>query len=269
MKTYFLLFLMSMAGIFPVMAQEDQSYEAFRGVERTPILKPPKAPIAHDRPKQPTLQTPISPDTTPENPHTPPSPFTDPVLPASSYSNFDFYCLPVKVPQTGIETNGELLASQNFATLWKTYMEYGVASKLLPYLKQCSISHNFNDWFIFQLVQCYADHIFPSIQSYVRISLRHYLLTHWGYDVRIGLSDKQHPILLVAVEQMVYARSFTELNGKRYYIFHDSQEETNHTRNFSFTTCDLPENLTGGRYGHLIQLLRDFLQQNFPQVSGT
>lgn len=282
MNRHLITFLLAMTGVIPAIAQNEDSFEAFRkgikddfntfqkkvfddydkylegvwtkynafrGEEKSSLPKPRKAPIAPRTAEPPVIQTPVSPKPEPDTlsptpqPETPPS--ASPALPTQDWSSFDFYCIPVKVPDIGIKKDSQLVRTKDFAALWRAFTDKKVAEKVIPALQQCAMTCNLNDWFIFDLVQSYADNIFPAAVPEMRISLRHYLLNHWGYDVRIGIEDMEEPILLVAINQMLYARTYTEIDGQKYYLFYDRNLK-DENRNCSFRTCELPPDMEKG-----------------------
>ncbi len=284
MNKHLIIFLLAMVGTIPAIAQNEDSfeayrkgikdsfhtfqkkllddydkylegvwtkYDAFRGEERSPLPKPRKAPLAENAAEQPSIiQIPVpskpEPETLPSDKKPDTSLFTSPVIPTQDWDSFDFYSISVKVPDVRFKDNSGLFRTKDFAVLWRAYSDNKIAKKVIPALQQCAARCNLNDWFIFDLVRSYVDHVFATAEPEMRISLRHYLLSHWGYDVRIGIEDTEQPILLAAIVQMVYARTYTEIDGQRYYLFHDSRYNEDTNRNISFRTCELPSNAEKG-----------------------
>lgn len=277
------IFLMAMAGIIPSIAQNENSFEtfrkeikddfgnfrkkilddydnylegiwieynAFRGKERNPLPKPKKALVAESVTEPPINQIPTpnahEQEKSPLDKKPTPVSSAIPIIPSQNWVTFDFYSISVKVPEIEFNDSPNLFHSKDFASLWRIYSRNKVASQIIPALQQCATTCSLNDWFVFELVRNYANYIFPSAEPKVRISIEHYLLNHLGYDVRIGVEDAEQPILLVAFEQMVYARTFTEIEGQRYYLFHDSRDHVNVNRNITFKTCELPKNIEKG-----------------------
>lgn len=284
MKRYLIIFLLVMVGEIPAIAQNDNSFEsfrkgikegfntfrkkvlddydkylegvwteynAFRGEERYPLPKPTRAPVAETAPGPPITQTPIvskpQPELLPSDKKPQRSePLVEPVIPVQNWNSFSFYSILAKVPKVELENNSRVLRSQNFAALWRIYSDSRIAHKVIPVLKQYATACNLNDWFIFELVRSYVDNIFSTAEPQIRISLMHHLLNHWGYDVRVGMEKTGQPILLVAIQQMVYARTYTSINGQRYYLFYDSRSDAARSQNSTFTTCDLPKDADKG-----------------------
>lgn len=238
-----------------------KEYNAFRGEERSDLPKPGKAPVAATIEKEPVIQNPHIPDVQPK-PSTDeytgtyrpkmPIPPAQPTVPDPTWSSFNFYGITIRIPQVETSNCPASPASKDFAMLWKQFSGSKIENIILPPIIETATTHGFNDWFTFELIRTYANSIFATVNPGVRISLIHYLLAHLGYDVRIGLKDTGQPMLLVAFKQTVYARSFTMLNGQRYYAFYDSQDATDIAKGFSFYTCDIPREADTGKAMDLI-----------------
>lgn len=209
-------------------------------IKPTPALPlPPTAPVEPAEPIEPTAPEVSEVPTEPTEPEVPEEP-TEPTVPGSSYN---FYSIPVKVPLLDM---GNIPASDDFASLWRVYSDHEVAEQILPVLQQYITAHNLNDWFVFELIRSYVAQLFADADANMRISLEHYLLNHFGYDVRLGIDSKKKPMLLIAFRQKVYARRFAEIDGQRYYIFYDAADESNTDNIDSFMTCNLPNDVQKG-----------------------
>lgn len=281
MKRYFVVILLAMMGQVPIIAQDKEAfdsfrkgikedfrnfrekllidydnylegvwaeYNAFRGKERNPLPKPSTPPVARPSTAPPVSQLPLSsPSEQTPMPKRIPQP-TFPVLSASPTQatlTFDFYCISVEVPQTGLETVASLSQTTDFAALWRIYSDKQVAPLIVPVLRECATKYNLNDWFLFELVRCYTDNLFRAAGERVRISMQHYLLNYMGYNVRIGIDNSGHPMLLVAIAQMVYARTFAEIDGQKYYLYYDENLSVDKNGG-TFRTCQLPEDAEKG-----------------------
>lgn len=60
-----------------------------------------------------------------------------------------------------------------------------------------------------------------------------------GYNIRLGLTKEKQLVLMIPFEQTVYARTYLQLGGNKYYIFYDSKAEEKKLP--SISTCNLPE----------------------------
>ena len=282
--TFFLL--VAMVGIMPTIAQNERSsfedfrkevkgnfqkfrkkvfedydkyldgiwkeYNAFKGEERNPIPKPKQVPVAENAvPPQP------------QSPKT--SPPKEPEPQTRNSDKFLFYGLDVTMPSINVPNTFPAGKDQkDYAKLWKVFSNHKIEKHVLPALLQIAVECNLNDWFIFELIRQYVNTLFDNESSGARISLLHYLLTHVGYDVRIGMKEEGIPVLFIAFEQKVYARGYCIFNGVPYYIFYDIKDEKNVSENSKFYTCDIPTNIDNGKKLNLL-IQKDIIMPNKPE----
>ena len=76
-------------------------------------------------------------------------------------------------------------------------------------------------------------------------------MTHQGFDARIARCA-QTPLLVLPIEQMVYARSFLNIGEQRYFIFTDKLSGKVELGDGGIYSCSLPENADAGRALNLI-----------------
>lgn len=226
-------------------------YQAFRGIERKPLPKPKRPPVVDpaNRPPVVGLPEPAEPQLQSEPQDSPKRPDLEPrpAKPARPQVSFDFYGIPVNVPETGLERDAERLRNMDYAGLWRLYSKRNIAAAIVPAMRRAAEAYTLNDWFLFELARSYAAGIFPTADARMRTSMVHYLLCHLGYDVRVGEEVSGHPILLVAFEQFVYSRPFAEIDGRRYYLFYDNLYQGATGMEGAFKTCDLPRDADKGR----------------------
>lgn len=225
-------------------------YQAFRGIERNPLPKPKRPTTANpdNRPPSVDLPEPTAPQPQPGPQNRPKQPNIEPLpaKPVESQIAFDFYGISVSVSKTGLEQDPTQWKNLDYADLWRLYSKRNISAVIVPAMQQIAEVYTLNDWFLFELVRSYVAGIFPSADARMRTSMVHYLLNHLDYDVRVGEEVTGQPILLVAFEQLVYGRSFTEIDGQRYYLFYDSfYRDTD--RVGAFKTCALPHDADKGR----------------------
>lgn len=235
-----------------------QEYDAFRGEKRTPLPKPPKAPVAEVTPPPPVEQTPVMPQVPPVQEPVQPEPVPAPTpplpgtLPVQEGIKFCFYKMELYGPDIEIGNQQATASPEGFASLWRLFSKQEVRRKVLPFLQDCAAEYQLNDWFLFELVRNYCDQLAATCTPTVRIALAHFLLNHLGYDVRIGIQGEDTPVLLVTFQQMVYARGFLNLGGQRFYVFHDIRNQSDAAAGGKFKTCNLPEDANTGRALDLI-----------------
>lgn len=229
-------------------------YNAFRGVQRDTVPKPVESPVAPKDNEPPLVREsdPVSvgdpiPDTIAEPVIQ--EPVRRPVVtpPEATDNAFDFYGIRVTVPVADVGMCPDRIATNEYATLWRQFKRKGIDSRIVPALRQAASSYKLNDWFTFQLVRTYVASHYASSSVPLRVGLTHFLLCHLGYNVRLGQDKADRPLLLVAFKQMVYAHTYSELNGQRFYVYYDMQAEREGAELLPFYTCELPADVSAGR----------------------
>lgn len=152
---------------------------------------------------------------------------------------------------------------QDFAAHWRGMAKSKLGEALLPEMKGLAERYGLNDYLLFEAVNAYVDARFPSAHSSARKSLAHYLLTGLGYDVRLGKTNRGTAMLLVPFRQMVYARPYLNIGGKKYFIFADSDVDLTQPDNLRISSCNLPTDADAGQALDLI--IRDLRLPGDPQ----
>lgn len=231
-----------------------KEYQAFRGAERNKLPKPKRPPIADPDNRLPEVEIPApkEPDPSVESQDVPiqpaPAPAPAPVTPGQSQIPFYFFNFLVYAPKTGLEEDAANLENLKYGELWRLYENRKIADAALPTLRRIAAEYTLNDWLTLELIRSYAARVFPASGSRLRISLAHYLLCHFGFDIRIGEESSPEkpypdPMLLIPTEQTVYARPGCTINGKTYYLFYDDPYTNN--GDIPFLTFDLPQDGNG------------------------
>lgn len=227
-----------------------QEYNSFRGKKKYSQPKPKEIPVADNTPQTPVPLTPIVPipEQYPEYklPEKP-IPTVLPVPSASAWDTFHFYCLNLQMPKIEVGNCPEGISPQDFSNRWKCFSDKQAAKELIPYFRQATENYGLNEWFAFELIRAYVNETFATVHPTIRISLTHYLLVNFGFDARLGLTESGSPMLLAAIEQKIYERSYTVLNERKFYIFYDSQSAADNTQNCTFSTCEIPDGVDNGK----------------------
>lgn len=240
-----------------------KEFQMFRGVKRDETPKPvvvPKVEEVSESPEptvvpEPTVkpkEEPVAPK--PEEPTKPITPIKPIIAPTL---NFSFYG--VGVNATKMTTHKvSSMESASISSVWRKYQK-GDSNNVINSLKLISSSFGLNDWFTFELVRNYVDALLKSESSSDRIVLQHFLLTHFGYDVRIARTNMQL-LLLVPFQQKMYERSYLNIDGSKYYVF---QDDINPISESSMTiyTCELPNDAYKGKFIDLV-FVRQSLKLN-------
>lgn len=141
---------------------------------------------------------------------------------------------------------GRLNSPHDYAAHWRGLAKSGLADRLLPDFRELAKKYGLNDYLLFEAVNSYVDARFPKTHSSARKSLAHYLLAGLGYDVRLGKNNAGTAMLLVPFRQMVYARPYLNIGGKRYFIFADESVDLTQPDNLRISSCDIPADASAG-----------------------
>lgn len=200
-----------------------------------------------------------APEQAPKKIETPPianpqkEPVSEPVQeqyePVFEKTEFMYHSVAFEVPKIQWECDALPAGAtpKDFAKLWKKFSALKIENSILPQIIQKASECKLNDWLLCESIRCYADSEMAAMKPGQRMSLTHYLLTHAGFDVRIGLTSSNEPLLLIALKQEIYGRSFTTLNNTKYYLFFDNLVERDSKAPLQFFTCDIPTNVDCGK----------------------
>lgn len=229
-----------------------KEYQAFRGVERNELPKPKRPPIADPDNRLPEVEIPApkepQPSVEPQNAPIQPSPASLPTVLGQNQLPFYFFDFLVSAAKTGLEEEASNLTYLKYGDLWRLYESRKIADAAIPALQRIVTEYTLNDWLMLELIRSYAAAVFPVSGARLRISLAHYLLCHFGFDIRIGEAKSPEktdpdPILLIPTTQTVYARPGCIINGETYYFFYDDPYTNN--GDVPFWTYDLPQKDNG------------------------
>lgn len=221
----------------------------------------PEKPV--ERKKEPKAKPEIKkepvtvPELEPRKVETPPvdspqkEPISEPALeqyePVFEKTKFMYHSVAFEVPKVQWNALPAGASPKDFAKLWKKFSTLKIEDSILPQIIQKANECKLNDWLLCESIRSYADSEMAAMSPGQRMSLTHYLLAHAGFDVRIGLTSSNEPLLLIALEQEIYGRSFTTLNGTKYYLFFDNLVERDSKAPLQFFTCDIPTDVDCGK----------------------
>lgn len=232
---------------------EWHEYESLRGEVRDNTPKPRTAPTVETQkprvtPNEPTpkpQESKVEPVVPPSvvNPEKTPQRYED----DKGSDNFEFYGLPVSMPQVEYNIRHRLSSTKDYGANWTELKDARVAESVNPYLKAIADEMNLNDYLLFRLTESYVNSKFPNVDASSRLSLMHYLLANMGYDIRIAVSSPSgKPLLLVPFKERVYVRSFMTVDGSRYYVFAADDVDIANMRGETIMTCRLPSDADRG-----------------------
>lgn len=209
------------------------------------VKEPKQRPsVPKQKPQEDTTPTPVVSPVAPQP--------VVPSVPVVKKTQFMYHSVALEVPQ--MQWNGLPAGTspKDYAKLWKAFAALKLEANVLPVIVKTAKDCKFNDWLLCECIRSYADSEMASMLPGQRMSLTHYLLAHVGFDVRIGMTSTQDPILLIALQQEIYGRSFTTLNGKKYYLFFDNLVERDAQAPLQFFTCEIPSNVDCGKQVDLV-----------------
>lgn len=226
--------------------------------KQTPELFPDQSSVSAPAPRQTPVRTPkSSPTLTPKD-----SPIAKKeaqpdkkVAQPTSGGNgfvFDFYELPMQLPDIEYNIAHRLTEPSDFARQWKNLEADRVASRLLPAIKETVKKVGLNDYLTYKLIESYIRAKFPETDDSSRLAAVHYLLANLGYDARIAVTTKGAPLLLLPFEQTIYARNYMMMPEGKYYIFAADDFDMNRLATEPVMTCQLPRDAAKGEKFDLV-----------------
>lgn len=231
-----------------------KDYKSFRGVMRDDIPKPMLPPDVRKEPNgkpsgaKPvvTVPKPVQPvkPTMPKEPHAP-APSVVPAAPLNPQAmpsvTFPFYGFSLKAPQMQCLSLHDT-KPHSVAAAWKGYEGKGMKA-IAKSLYANAQAMGLNDWFTYEMIRMCVDSQCKQMAANDRVVLKHFLLANMGYDVRLALQGDEF-VLLIGIDGQVYARRFTNVDGRRYYMFTDVGGDD--TGSDYFSTCKLPSDVDMG-----------------------
>ncbi|MDE5661278.1 MAG: hypothetical protein K2I04_01460, partial [Muribaculaceae bacterium] len=128
----------------------------------------------------------------------------------------------------------------DFAAQWRALDANPDAEKLVKNLQALAKNHKFNDYLTYDLATAFATARFPGVSPSSRTSLVHYIMTHMGYDARLGANSGGQALLMLPCKQMVYGHMYLMFDNEKYYVFADPAANLS-TTDTRISTCQLPK----------------------------
>lgn len=244
---------------------EWHEYESLNGEKRDRTPKPSKVPTvepstAKPRQPRPTVSTePTTPPAVPTKDSSSPAPSSRPKRdaqdapsrrPSSSSSDrdeFEFFGLPMSMPEIDFNIAYRLSSTTDYATQWKDLEKAGAAKKVLPAVKEIVKRTGLNDYLTYEFLKAYVDSKFPQADPSSRLSAIHYFLANLGYDARIAMTGSGTPLLLLPFKQTVYARNYLIMTDGKYYVFAPDGFDYSRLGREGVRTCTLPTDAEKGK----------------------
>ncbi|MBD5358844.1 MAG: hypothetical protein HDR88_17955 [Bacteroides sp.] len=177
----------------------------------------------------------------------------EPVMPEEQTVGKDpvnFYGMEILVPSIDFEIMKNFRSVGDYSRNWKIIEDQKVADSLLGALKPTMEKLGLNDYLAYEFLCAYMDSKFSEAAAAPKMSAVHYLLTHMGYNVRIAsTTNTGDPLLLMPVNQTLYAKPSVTLAGQTYYIMSAPGVDV---MGQGIATCDLPKVADSGKKFDLI-----------------
>ena len=221
-------------------------YNGFRGESRDDNPKPdvpPTAPVSiPDTPKPVVLPEPEpvvtpAPEPRQEPVATTPKPVQRPV--ETKPFVFQYCGIDMEMPQIDLRLMERVSAPADFASQWRMLDASSSASTLISAISDLSKKLNFNGYLTYDLATAYCNAYFPGVSASSRTSLVHYIMTHLGYDARIGVNTRGQALIMFPSVQTIYGRMYFRFGNEKYYVFTDPSV-TLSAEDMSVATCELP-----------------------------
>lgn len=161
-----------------------------------------------------------------------------------------FYGMDIAVPQVDFQIMKSFNSVGDFARNWKLLDEQDVKDDLLDALKPKMDELGLNDYLTYEFLCAYMDTKFPEAASAPKMSVVHYLLSHLGFNARIGMAVRSgDAVLLMPVKQTVYGKAYMGINGENYYVM---AAPGANVLGQGIATCDLPKIADSGKKFDLV-----------------
>lgn len=243
---------------------EWHEYESLNGERRDNTPKPSRVPSVEPSapaPSRPAPSRPVVGPTAPEKKTNEPkktSPLPElpekpaPVATGPGEETFEFFGLPMTLPQVDYNVSYMLSTPSDYASQWRALEKAGAAKRLTPAVKRLAENTGLNDYLTYELIKAYIDAKFPQADPSSKLSAIHYFLANLGYDARIAMSGGSSPLLLLPFKQTIYARNYLIINGEKYYVFAPEGFDYNRLGREGIRTCTLPKDAEKGNKFDLV-----------------
>ena len=203
------------------LRQTWQEYKLEKGIEPLKRPKPDHLPPAQPRQKPLKISEQIidsKPDGLQTPPPLPPIIFDEKKKEAGKYNvQIAFYGSTLQFTHNIEPCRLVQVREKQIADLWEQFGKQRIGS-LFADLITVKLEMRLNDWAFFCLIKQTARQLPQLKDDNTRTIFMHYALHKYGYDIKMGIMDKE-VVLLVPIQEKVYAYSYLPENGKKYYLF--------------------------------------------------
>lgn len=228
-------------------------YEPMKERERYDRPKPEKAPAITSRPGVPDISD--KPEARPRQGA--PAPGEQGArhgTPAgenmSDTDSFDFYGMSLSIPHVDFCILDRVRRTVDTAAQWRA-LEKGGGRSVARHLKSLADGMGLNGYLTLRLAEAYIKSRFTAADDAARFTAVHYMLANMGYDVRLALTDKGRPLLLMPFVQTVYASVYLNIDGRNYTALSPEDSDAAAGCEGSIYTCPLPAGSDAGAMSDL------------------
>ena len=202
------------------LRQTWQEYRLEKGIEPFERPKPDNLPPASPQ-KRPSKTSELIVAPKPDGLQTPPLPpiiFEEKKKEVGKYNvQIAFYGSTLQFTHNIEPCQLAQVREKQIADLWEKFGKQKNGS-LFTDLITVKLEMRLNDWAFFCLLKQTARQLPQLKDDNTRTIFMHYALHTYGYDIKMGIIDKE-VALLVPIQEKVYAYSYLPENGKKYYLF--------------------------------------------------
>lgn len=161
-------------------------------------------------------------------------------VPASKQSiDVNFYGEPLQMQKATQLASMSISTTDDVANYWKLLKKSDLKDVTQAFATE-SRKMGLSDWGSAMLVEKYIQEAMPKASQNERIIAAQYVLANCGYNVRLALCGKS-VVMLVPYAEHVFEKSYLNIDGKRYYIYPNVEDDG------SFRSCELPKGAELGK----------------------
>lgn len=115
------------------------------------------------------------------------------------------------------------LDEDSVADFWDALTPSDITDNLLHDFMMLRCERDLCDWAFYKFIESFAKVVYEENVDAAEL-LKAYILSQFGYKLRIGYSDEDNRIhVLIALSEAVYGRSYWEVDDMNYYLFDDAE----------------------------------------------
>lgn len=161
-------------------------------------------------------------------------------IPASKQTiDVNFYGANLQMQKATRLASMSISSTDDVVNYWKNLKQSDLKEVTQAFATE-SRKMGLSDWGSAMLVEKYIDTAMPNASQNEKIIASQYVLANCGYNVRLALCGN-HVVMLIPYVEHVFEKSYLNIDGKRYYIYPNVEDEG------SFRSCELPKGAELGK----------------------